>query len=338
MKTLMFSTQSYERPVFDDVLQEQAFSEHSITYQKARLEPSTASLAEGYNAVCAFVNDDLGKEVLTKLKALDVKLVALRCAGFNQVDLPTAKKLGIGVVRVPAYSPEAVAEHTVAMIMALNRKTHKAWNRVREGNFHLHGLLGFNLHGRTAGLIGMGAIGKATAKILKGFGMNVCAFDPFLDESDAKDIGVQPVSLEELYRTSDIVSLHCPLIEDTFHLINASALAMMKPGVMLINTSRGALVDTPAVINSLKSGHLGYLGIDVYEQESNLFFRDLSEQVIQDDVFQRLLTFPNVMVTGHQGFFTREALASIARTTVQNIEDFSRSGQCVNAVLTQTGS
>ena len=329
MKTLMFSTQSYERPVFDLAFQD---SGHTLTYQKARLDQATVKLAEGYDAVCAFVNDDLGKDVLTELEQLGVKLVALRCAGFNQVDLSTAEQLGIGIVRVPAYSPEAVAEHTVAMIMTLNRKTHKAWNRVREGNFHLHGLLGFNLHNRTAGLVGMGAIGRATARILLGFGMRVQAFDPFLTQEKAQALGVHKVPLDTLYRESDILSLHCPLTEDTHHLINQQALEAIKPGAMLINTSRGALIDTPAVIKALKSGHLGYLGIDVYEQESNLFFRDLSEEVIQDDVFQRLLTFPNVMVTGHQGFFTREALDSIASTTAENIAEFCRTGHCSNAV------
>ncbi|WP_281647134.1 2-hydroxyacid dehydrogenase [Parendozoicomonas sp. Alg238-R29] len=332
MKTLMFSTQSYERPVFDRVL---VNSGVNLVYQKARLDLSTASLTEGFEAICVFVNDDLSKDVLLRLDELNIKLIALRCAGFNQVDVETAEQSGITIVRVPAYSPEAVAEHTVAMIMSLNRKTHKAWNRVREGNFNLHGLLGFNLCGHTAGLIGMGAIGRATAKILLGFGMDVLAYDPFLTDDGAKKLGIKSVELDQLYQQSDIVSLHCPLTEDTHHLINCTSLAQMKPGAMLINTSRGALIDTPAVIRALKAGDLGYLGIDVYEQEGDLFFRDLSEEVIQDDVFQRLLTFPNVMVTGHQGFFTREALESIANTTVNNIKTFERTGSCENTVKPQ---
>lgn len=334
MKTLMFSTQSYERPFFDQAFEQQTGQPAGLRlgYQEARLDATSAPLAQGYDSVCAFVNDDLGGDTLRALKAVGVKLVALRCAGFNQVDLAAAQQAGITVVRVPAYSPEAVAEHTLAMILCLNRKMHKAYNRVREDNFHLQGLLGFNLHGRTAGLVGLGAIGLATARILRGFGMQVLAFDPCLTDAQAEAAGVQSVNLEALWRDSDIVSLHCPLTEQTQHMINRSTLEKMKPGAMLINTSRGGLIDTPAVIDALKSGQLGYLGIDVYEQEASLFFRDLSGTVIQDDVFQRLLTFPNVMVTGHQGFFTREALESIARTTVENIEQFQRSGQCQNAV------
>ncbi|CAM3713367.1 2-hydroxyacid dehydrogenase [Parendozoicomonas haliclonae] len=329
MKTLMFSTQSYERPVF-----EQAASQfgQEIVFQKSRLDITTTRLAAGYNAVCAFVNDDLSTPVLEALSALDISVVALRCAGFNQVNLETAHQLGIKVVRVPAYSPESVAEYTLAMILTMNRKIHKAWNRVREGNFNLNGLLGFNLHGKTVGLIGMGQIGQATANILNGFGMKVLAFDPGMSDEQLKDAGVESVALSDLYRRSDIVSLHCPLNKATKHIINAEALACMKPGAMLINTSRGALIDTEAVTQSLKSGHLGYLGIDVYEQEGDLFFRDLSEEVIQDDVFQRLLTFPNVVVTGHQGFFTHEALESIAITTLNNINELEKNGYCENEV------
>ena len=332
MKTLMFSCQSYEHPAFEQYLPE---SGHSLVFQEARLDAHSAVLAKGCEAVCAFVNDDLSEAVLEILAAQGVRLVALRCAGFNQVDLVAAKRLGIAVARVPAYSPEAVAEHTLALILTLNRKTHKAWNRVREGNFHLHGLLGFNLHGRTTGLVGLGAIGQATARILVGFGMKVIAYDPWMDPQQAEELGVELATLEQLYTDSDIISLHCPLNAETHYMINESALASMKTGVMLINTSRGALIDTSAVIRALKTGHLGYLGIDVYEQEGDLFFRDLSEEVIIDDVFQRLLTFPNVLVTGHQGFFTREALNSIARTTFDNITEFERTGHCTYCVGTE---
>ena len=332
MKTLMFSTQSYECPVFEKQLAALADNGQEFSFQKARLESSTVGLTSGYDAVCAFVNDDLGAGVLEQLAQRGVKLVALRCAGFNQVDLEAAERLNIAVVRVPAYSPEAVAEHTIAMIMTLNRKTHKAWNRVREGNFHLNGLLGFNLNGHTAGLVGMGAIGRATAKILLGFGMKVVAYDPYLAPDHARNMGVELVTLGALYQQSDVISLHCPLTTESHYLINDDALALMRRGAMLINTSRGALIDTAAVIRALKSGQLGYLGIDVYEQEGDLFFRDLSEEVIQDDVFQRLLTFPNVMVTGHQGFFTREALDSIVSTTLANIAEFETTKSCVNQV------
>ncbi len=327
MRLLFFSCQKYERAVFEPLL----ISGHVI-WQEAHLDRHTVKLADGFDAVCVFVNDQLDRPVLEQLARGGVKLIALRCAGFNNVDLAAAEDLGLTVVRVPAYSPEAVAEHTLALILTLNRKVHKAWNRIRDGNFHLTGLLGFNLHGKTVGLVGLGRIGLALAKILKGFGMQVYAFDPGLRSEDVQTCGIKPCSLEELYRDSDIISLHCPLNEHTHHMINARSLAAMKPGVMLINTSRGALVDTVAVIDALKSCHLGYLGMDVYEQEGDLFFRDLSEEVIQDDIFQRLLTFPNVVITGHQGFFTYEALEAIAHTTCDNMREFEQTGQCGNSV------
>ena len=333
MKTLFFSYQDYEQSVFTEVLgKNPSRSSQQFSWQEAHLTPATCALAEGYDAICAFVNDDLSAPVLEQLALYGVKLIALRCAGFNNVDIKTAEKLGITVVRVPAYSPESVAEHAAAMILALNRKTHKAWNRVREGNFHLHGLLGFNLHGKIAGLIGLGRIGQALAHILQGFGMTVLGYDPVMAKQAMKDRNIIPVSLDELYQASDIISLHCPLTADTHHLINKKTICKMKQGVMLINTSRGALIDTPAVVKALKSGKVGYLGIDVYEQEGDLFFRDLSEEVIQDDVFQRLLTFPNVIVTGHQGFFTREALQAIASITINNIIEFEQTGKCSNSV------
>jgi D-lactate dehydrogenase len=257
--------------------------------------------------------------------------VALRSAGYNNVDLPAAARLGITVTRVPAYSPHAVAEHTVALILALNRKVHRAWARVREGNFSLDGLLGFDLVRRTAGVVGTGKIGAAVVRILSGFGCRVLAFDP-VPNADCLALGAAYVSLPELLASSDIVTLHCPLTPETRHLVDAASLARMKPGAMLINTGRGALVDTPAVIEALKSGHLGYLGLDVYEEEAALFFEDRSWRVLQDDVFARLLTFPNVLVTGHQGFFTTEALTAIADTTLQAVTEFEQGKVPSNAV------
>jgi D-lactate dehydrogenase len=258
-------------------------------------------------------------------------VVALRCAGYNNVDVAAATRLGITVVRVPAYSPHAVAEHAIALILTLNRQIHRAYNRVREGNFALDGLLGFDLHGRTVGLIGTGRIGVVAARILTGFGCTLLASDPAQDPQ-ALALGVRYVALDELLSTSDIISLHAPLTSTTRHLIDAAAIARMKPGVMLVNTSRGALVDTRAVIDGLKSERIGSLGLDVYEEEADLFFADLSSTVIRDDVFARLLTFPNVVITGHQAFFTREALAAIARTSLENLTCIERGGACANAV------
>jgi len=265
---------------------------------------------------------------LKAIAAGGTKLIALRCAGFNNIDLAVAKELGITVVRVPAYSPYAVAEHTVGLILTLNRKFHRAYARVREGNFSLDGLLGFDLHDRTVGIIGTGRIGAITAQILHGFGCQILAYDKY-PNPDCKAIALY-VDLPELFNKSDIISLHCPLTPETHHLINAEAIAQMKQNVMLINTSRGALIDTEAVITGLKSGKVGYLGLDVYEQEADLFFEDLSNTVIQDDVFERLLTFPNVVITGHQAFFTEDALRNIAETTLTNISDFERGNTCLN--------
>jgi D-lactate dehydrogenase len=252
-------------------------------------------------------------------------------AGFNHVDLEAARDLDLTLLRVPAYSPYAVAEHAVAMILSLNRKIYRAYNRVREGNFALDGLLGFDLHGKTVGIVGTGKIGTLTAKILHGFGCRLLGYDVF-PSPDCQALGLQYVALPELFAASDIVSLHCPLLPETYHLINAGAIEQMKPGIMLINTSRGQLIDTKAVIKGLKSGKIGYLGLDVYEQETDLFFEDLSDRVIQDDVFQRLLTFPNVLITGHQAFFTQEALQNIAETTIGNITDFEQGRTCPNQI------
>lgn len=287
-----------------------------------RLGPQTAGLAAGFRVVCAFVNDDLGAGVLERLAAAGVELVALRCAGYNNVDLAAARDQGITVVRVPGYSPHAVAEHTVALILTLNRKTHRAHQRVREGNFSLGGLVGFDLHGRVAGVIGLGKIGRCLAEILRGFGMNVIGYDPYADETWAERTGVQLVARDDLYARSDIVSLNAPLTPETHHLIDADAIAGMKDGVMLINTSRGALVDTTALLDGLKSGKLGAAGLDVYEEESGTFFEDLSDEVLTDDLLARLLTFPNVLITSHQAFLTVDALTNIAETTVASISAY----------------
>lgn len=317
MKIAVFSAKKYDQ----DSFKQWADPSLEFSFFDVPLDQHSAKLTQGYAAVCVFVNDDLSKVVLTELKAMGVAMIALRCAGFNNVDLTAAKELGLRVARVPAYSPEAVAEHTVAMILCLNRKLHKAYNRVRDDNFALDGLLGFNLHGKTAGLIGTGRIGVATAKILLGFGMKLLCYDIKQDEALVK-AGVQYLPLEQLWARSDLISLHCPLTPQTQHLINDTSLAQMKDGVMLINTSRGGLIDTKAVIKALKSRKIGYLGLDVYEQEADLFFQDLSGQLIDDEVFKRLLTFPNVLITGHQAFFTQEALQQICQITSDNLLAF----------------
>jgi D-lactate dehydrogenase len=320
MRVAVFSTKPYDREYLDHA---NAGHGHELAFFDAHLSAETALLATGHGAVCAFVNDALDADVLRRLAAGGTRLIALRSAGFNHVDLVAARALDMTVARVPAYSPYAVAEHAVGLILALNRKLHRAYNRVREGNFALNGLRGFDLRGRTVGVIGTGKIGAVFARIMLGFGCRVLAFDPE-PSPESRGLGVAYVSLEELLRASDIVSLHCPLNEHTHHIIDARRLALMKRGVMLINTSRGALVDTRAVVAALKSGQIGHLGIDVYEEEEHLFFEDLSTEIIHDDVFMRLLTFPNVMVTAHQAFFTEEALLNIAGTTIANITAFER--------------
>ncbi len=282
------------------------------------LSQETVSLAKGASAVCVFVNDDMDSKVLEKLHTMGIKIIALRCAGFNNIDLASAKKRGFSLCRVPEYSPEAVAEHTVGLMLTLSRKYHKAYNRVREGNFALDGLMGFNLHQKTVGIIGTGNIGKATIKILKGFGCQVLCCDPCPSE-EITQLGAKYVSFNEILTNADIISLHCPLNEETKHLINTHTIAQMKNGVMLINTSRGALMDSRALISGLKSQKISFLGLDVYELESEIFFEDLSETIIDDDIFERLLSFPNVLITGHQGFFTKEALETIAKTTINNL-------------------
>jgi D-lactate dehydrogenase len=316
MRITMFSSKPYDHGFFDAHNQG-----HEIRYVEPHLSEQTVDLARGAEVVCCFVNDQLNAKVLSGLCNLGVRLVALRCAGYNNVDLPAAKRLGLPVCRVPEYSPYAVAEHAVGLILALNRNIHRAHNRIRENDYSLNGLMGFDLHGKTVGVVGVGKIGRVFIDIMVGFGCQVLVYD--LVENPDVASRARYVTLPELWSRSDILSLHCPLTPATRHLINDSVVDALKPGVMLINTSRGELVDTLAVIRGLKSGRIGYLGLDVYEEEADLFFEDLSNQVMQDDVFARLTTFSNVIVTGHQAFFTREALEKIAEVTLANINAFA---------------
>ena len=330
MRIAVFDTHRHDRAFLDEANQRPGLG-HQLTYFEPRLDAQTAALAAGFEAVCSFVNDRLDRPALATLAGGGVRLVALRSAGFNHVDLEAAAELGIAVVRVPEYSPFAVAEHAIALVLALNRKIHRAHARVREGNFLLDGLLGFDLHGKTAGLIGTGRIGRAAARIFHGFGCRVLAYDRE-PAPELRELGVAYVALEALYEQSDILSLHVPLQPSTRHMIDGAALARMKRGVMLVNTGRGALIDSRALIAALKSGHVGSAGLDVYEEEEGVFFEDLSDQVLQDDVLARLLTFPNVVVTAHQGFFTREALAAIAATTLASAAAFERGEPLVHQV------
>ncbi len=327
MKIAFFSTKIYDREFFD-----RYNTAHEIIYFEAPLNEQTVKLAKGCKAICAFVNDKITAAVIVALKDNGVELIALRSAGFNNVDIAAAKANGIVVVRVPAYSPHAVAEHAVALILTLNRKTHKAYNRVREGNFSLDRLTGFDLYGKTVGVIGTGKIGQVFCAIMQGFGCKVLAFDVIANKQ-LESTGVQYLPLIDIFQAADIISLHCPLNEQTRHFINKQTIAMMKEGVMLINTSRGALVDTPTVIDGLKTRRIGYLGLDVYEQEETLFFNDLSENIIQDEDIMRLLSFPNVLITSHQGFFTQEALAEIAKTTLANVDEFETGKIIKNIVV-----
>jgi len=305
---------------------------YEITYFEARLYNKTMPLTKGFDVVCVFVNDTIDEEIIKGLKENGVQQVALRCAGFNNVDIEAAQQHEMNVVRVPAYSPYAIAEHTLGLILSLNRKFHKAYSRVRDGNFALDGLLGFDLHGKTVGIIGTGKIGEIFINLVKGFGCNIIAYDKFPNEKLQKE-GLKYVELQDIYKQSDVISLHCPLTYETFHMINEYAIAAMKTGVMIINTSRGPLIDTEAVIAGLKKGKVGYLGLDVYEEEEELFFEDHSESVIQDDKFVRLQTFPNVLITAHQAFFTKEATMNIAETTFENVKSFFKDGKSPNIVL-----
>lgn len=331
MKLAVFSAKSYDRIYLDQLAQQAHAHPVHIDYHAFALSEETVPLARNCDAVCVFVNDTLDELVLRALHAHNVRAILLRCAGFNHVHLPTAKSLGLFVANVPAYSPEAVAEFAVTLVQTLNRKTHRAYNRVREGNFNIEGLLGSTLHGKTVGLVGVGRIGLAAARIFRGFGCRLLAHDPFAGE-DFHQYG-ELVDLDHLLRQSDIVSLHCPLTDSTRHLINASSLELIRPGAMLVNTSRGGLIDSSAVIEALKTHRLGGLALDVYEAEGELFYNDHSGEIIEDDVLMRLMTFPNVLVCGHQGFFTREALAEIAGVTLSNLADFANGRPCRNSIV-----
>ena len=331
MRIAIFATKPYDRHFLDLANREAG---HSLSYFEPRLDRTTAALAAGHDAVCVFVNDQVDQDVLGILAGFGVRVVALRCAGYNNVDLRAAERLGIAVVRVPAYSPEAVSEFTVGLLLSLDRRIHRAWARVRENNFALDGLIGRNLHGRTIGIVGTGRIGALVARTMKlGFGCEVIASDMVEDEALVA-MGVRYLPRNVLLAAADVISLHCPLTPDTRHLVNADSLAAMRPGVLIVNTSRGALIDTAALIQGLKSGVVGGVALDVYEQEGDLFFEDLSNEVIQDDLFQRLLTFPNVLVTGHQAFLTEEALTSIAQTTVRSLSDAQAGRPLWNRVTT----
>ncbi|PJG81928.1 2-hydroxyacid dehydrogenase [Caviibacterium pharyngocola] len=329
MKIAVYSTKNYDRKYLDLINVKYGFD---IEFFDFMLNETTAKMAEHSDVVCIFVNDDGSRKVLEKLAALGVKMIALRCAGFNNVDLKAAQELGLQVVRVPAYSPEAVAEHTVGLMMTLNRRIHRAYQRTREANFSLEGLIGFNMHGRTVGVIGTGKIGIAVMRILKGFGMHILAFDPFKNPA-AEELGAEYVDLDELYTRSHVISLHCPATPENYHLLNRDAFAKMKDGVMIINTSRGTLIDTQAAIDALKQRKIGALGMDVYENERELFFEDKSNEVIQDDVFRRLSACHNVLLTGHQAFLTEEALMSISEVTLSNVYTLQTGKPCENNVL-----
>ena len=346
MKVAVFSTKPYDRQFLTAA---NSNGDHKLTFFEARLTPETATLAAGFPVVCAFIHDQLDKETLNVLAkpiqeglakgfaTSGTQLIALRAAGFNNVDIEAAAELGVTVVRVPEYSPYAVAEHAVGLILMLNRKLHKAYNRVRDDNFSLNGLLGFDLHGSTVGIIGTGKIGQQFSKIMLGFGCRVIAYDPYPNPA-CLQLGVEYKSLKETISAADIISLHCPLMSQTYHLINKTSLGWLKPGAMIINTSRGGLIDTKAIIQAIKTGQVGYLGIDVYEQEENLFFEDWSNSIVQDDDIQRLQSFNNVVITAHQGFFTREALTNIAQTTLTSISQFARQETCEYEICHQTAT
>jgi len=329
MKIAVFSTKPYDKDYFEKYDDKH---QHQLSYFDTALDEHTAKLTKDFDAVCIFVNDNADKRVIKLIAENGVKLIALRCAGYNNVNLDAAKENEITVVRVPAYSPEAVAEHAVALIQTLNRKTHKAYNRIREGNFSLNNLMGFNLHEKTIGVIGTGIIGATFCKIMLGFGCKVVAYD-IKESEELINLGVQFLSLKALFKSSDVISLHCPLNPETKHIINSDSIKMMKDGIMIINTSRGGLIETSEVIEALSSKKIGFLGIDVYEQEENFFFKDLSESIIQDDLLLRLNSFPNVLITSHQAFFTKEAMHEITSTTIQNFDDFENGKELKNQVL-----
>jgi len=331
MKVAFFSSRSYDKASFEQLTPN---FEHKLTYFEVKLDKDTVYLAQGFDAICTFVNDHLDQNILKKLVEIQVKNIVLRCAGYNQVDLKSAEKLGIRICRVPAYSPEAVAEHALALLMTVVRKTHKAYNRVRENNFSLEGLVGINIHNKTVGVIGTGAIGSAFCKIMMGMGCKVLAYDQY-ENKYLKSQGVSYVTFDELIAQSGIISLHCPLTPETRHLINKKNLSEMQEGVIIINTGRGALIDTKAIIKSLKKEKVGYLGIDVYEQEEELFFRDLSAEILQDEDIALLMTFPNVLITGHQAFLTKESLVEIAFITLTNLNELESGNEVTNIIQKQ---
>ena len=333
MKITFFGTQPYDRESFDRANERYGFE---FNYHRSHLNGNNALLAQGADAVCIFVNDTADAGTIRQLAGMGVKLIALRCAGFNNVDLNAAARYGIPVVRVPAYSPHAVAEHAVALMLALNRKIHRAYWRTRDGNFSLHGLMGFDMNGKTAGIIGTGKIARILIRILKGFGMNILAYDLHPDQRFAEEAGITYTTLDDLYARSDIISLHCPLTPETEHLINTDSIGKMKDGVMIINTGRGKLINTEMLIDGLKSKKVGAAGLDVYEEEGEYFYEDKSDRIIDDDTLARLLSFNNVILTSHQGFFTKEALHNIAEVTLHNIRDFLESKPLINRVSLQS--
>lgn len=329
MKVTFFGTQPYDRESFDRINAEFGLE---INYHRSHLNANNVALAQGAEAVCIFVNDTADERTIRQLRETGVKLIALRCAGFNNVDLKAAAEYAIPVVRVPAYSPYAVAEHAVALMLTLNRKIHRAYWRTRDGNFSLHGMLGFDMHGKTAGIIGTGKIARVLIRILQGFGMKIVAHDLYPDAAYAAEADVEYLPLDELYRRSDLISLHCPLTPQTRYMIDDRAIGLMKPGVVLINTGRGQLIHTEALIEGLKTKKVGAAGLDVYEEEAGYFYEDTSDRVMADDVLARLLSFNNVIVTSHQAFFTREAVDNIARTTLENLRAFAERGELRNEV------
>ncbi len=333
MKVMLFGTQPYDQLSFERIRKSYGFE---MVYHRSHLNAKNVPLAQGADTVCVFVNDTVDAETIRGLSELGVRLIALRCAGFNNVDLQAAARCGIPVVRVPAYSPHAVAEYAVAMMLSLNRKIHRAYWRTRDGNFSLHGLLGFDLYGKTAGIVGTGKIARPLIHILKGFGMQVVAYDIYPDNRYALAEGIEYVTLDELYQRADIISLHCPLTDRNRHMIDDAAIGRMKPGVILINTGRGQLIDTAALIEGLKEKQIGAAGLDVYEEEAAYFYEDTSDRIMDDDMLARLLSFNNVIVTSHQAFFTREALDNIAQVTMQNIHDFFELNKLTNKVCIET--
>ncbi len=328
IKIAFFDTKEYDRKLFDEYNENYGYE---ITYLESKLNSETAPLAKGFDVVCIFVNDMVDEKTINILKECGVKLIALRCAGFNNVDI---KKLGddLTAVRVPAYSPYAVAEHAVALILSIDRKIYKAYQRTKKYNFTLNGLLGFDIHGKTVGVVGAGKIGKAFINIMNGFGTRILVYDKFQDENAAREMNFEYVDLDTLYKESDIISLHCPLMEDNYKMINEESLNKMKDGVVLINTSRGKLIDTKSLIKKLQEGKIGGLGLDVYEDEEEFFLNDMSNSYIRDEELSILLTMPNVVVTSHQAFFTKEALNKIALDTCENIKEFFETGDCKNRV------